>query len=263
MPVTREDLRLIESVVSRFIGGKNYSFRDDIVSDGMLALAEAVQAWDETPAARRKIPDRSRFLGVVIRRRCIDGIRRRTGQGKNGQHPRREFEDGMVRLDRETNDRGDTLLERFVGDEDTILGDAVVEDLLERLPEREREVVRRTVIEGETEISVARDFGVTESRISQLRAQALRRLRGENALTPRRRPGYGLSPVPAVPESLSARELQVLSGMADGLQNREIASSLVISEETVKGHVRHILAKLRARSRTHAVAMALREGVIT
>jgi DNA-binding NarL/FixJ family response regulator len=55
-----------------------------------------------------------------------------------------------------------------------------------------------------------------------------------------------------------------LSGkdQADGMSNADVASKLFISQETVKSHVRHILAKLEADTRTHAVAIALRESII-
>ncbi len=60
----------------------------------------------------------------------------------------------------------------------------------------------------------------------------------------------------------TARELEVLQHIADGLANREIGTKLFLSEETVKSHVRHLLAKLTARSRAHAVAVGLRRGLI-
>jgi DNA-binding NarL/FixJ family response regulator len=60
----------------------------------------------------------------------------------------------------------------------------------------------------------------------------------------------------------SPRELQVLQLISDGLVNREIGTELYLSEETVKSHVRHLLAKLQARSRAHAVAVGLRRGLI-
>jgi DNA-binding NarL/FixJ family response regulator len=58
------------------------------------------------------------------------------------------------------------------------------------------------------------------------------------------------------------RELEVLQLIADGLVNREIGQRLYLSEETVKSHVRHLLAKLQARSRAHAVAVGFRRSLI-
>ena len=60
----------------------------------------------------------------------------------------------------------------------------------------------------------------------------------------------------------TAREIEVLQLISDGLVNREIGNRLYLSEETVKSHVRHILAKLQARSRAHAVAVGFRRGLI-
>jgi DNA-binding NarL/FixJ family response regulator len=58
------------------------------------------------------------------------------------------------------------------------------------------------------------------------------------------------------------REIEVLQLVADGLVNREIGQRLFLSEETVKSHVRHLLAKLQARSRAHAVSVGFRRGII-
>lgn len=63
-------------------------------------------------------------------------------------------------------------------------------------------------------------------------------------------------------EALSEREIEVLSLIAAGESNKVVAANLRISEETVKTHVRSILAKLGASDRTHAVTLALRRGII-
>lgn len=63
-------------------------------------------------------------------------------------------------------------------------------------------------------------------------------------------------------ESLTPRELEVLQLLAQGLQNKEIAAELIISERTVKFHVSAILAKLEAGNRTEAVAIAAQRGLI-
>ena len=63
-------------------------------------------------------------------------------------------------------------------------------------------------------------------------------------------------------ELLTRREVDVLQKMASGNRNRDIAEQLFISEETVKGHVKHIMEKLSASDRTEAVAIAVRRGII-
>ncbi len=62
---------------------------------------------------------------------------------------------------------------------------------------------------------------------------------------------------------LTDREAQVLRLIAEGLTNAEIASVLVVSHETVKTHVAHVLTKLDARDRTQAVIRAYQSGFIT
>ena len=63
-------------------------------------------------------------------------------------------------------------------------------------------------------------------------------------------------------ESLSPREVEVLRHVAGGNRNRDIAERLFIAEETVKIHLKHIMGKLGASDRTHAVAIAARRGII-
>jgi two-component system, NarL family, response regulator YdfI len=63
-------------------------------------------------------------------------------------------------------------------------------------------------------------------------------------------------------ESLTRRELEVLQMLAAGLSNKEIASRLNISEHTVKFHVASILGKLGAASRTEAVSLGIRRGLV-
>jgi len=63
-------------------------------------------------------------------------------------------------------------------------------------------------------------------------------------------------------DTLSKRELEVLSHVAGGNRNRDIAELLFISEETVKVHLKHAMEKLGANDRTQAVAIALRRGMI-
>lgn len=70
------------------------------------------------------------------------------------------------------------------------------------------------------------------------------------------------SPNTTASEPLTEREQEVLMLMAQGLQNKEIATQLVIGERTVKFHVSAILAKLGAGNRTEAVHMARQRGLV-
>jgi len=63
-------------------------------------------------------------------------------------------------------------------------------------------------------------------------------------------------------EELTEREIEVLSQIAGGNRNRDIAERLFIAEETVKVHIKHIMEKLGASDRTQAVAIGLRRGII-
>jgi DNA-binding NarL/FixJ family response regulator len=67
----------------------------------------------------------------------------------------------------------------------------------------------------------------------------------------------------STPEPLTERETEVLHLLAQGRANKEISRHLQIAEDTVKVHVRHILAKLGAQSRTQAVLIALHLGLVS
>ena len=66
----------------------------------------------------------------------------------------------------------------------------------------------------------------------------------------------------AMDEGLSGREVEVLREVAGGNANKRVARNLGISEETVKAHMKSILAKLGANDRTHAVTIAIKRGII-
>ena len=69
------------------------------------------------------------------------------------------------------------------------------------------------------------------------------------------------SELPPTEEPLTEREVEVLKLLAQGLQNKEIAEELVISERTVSTHVSNILSKLHLANRTQAALYALKEGL--
>lgn len=62
---------------------------------------------------------------------------------------------------------------------------------------------------------------------------------------------------------LSARETQILLLMAEGLSNPEIGARLYVAPNTIRVHVKHVLAKLQARTRAHAVALGYQRGILS
>ncbi len=102
-----------------------------------------------------------------------------------------------------------------------------------------------------------------DTHAPQLRRAIKAAAAGQVQLSPQAA-AYLLSEVraPETAEALTERETEVLHLLAQGFSNKEIAQSLQIVEDTVKTHVRHILAKLGVQSRTQAVLCAMRLGLV-
>ena len=134
-------------------------------------------------------------------------------------------------------------------------------------------IVMLTVSEDEDDLFEAIKAGARGYLLKNLEARDLRAMleavaRGEAAISPATafRIMRELARTPAdsgdVPTALTAREIDVLGLVTLGLRNKEIAARLGISENTAKFHLRNILEKLHAESRTVLAARALREGLI-
>jgi DNA-binding NarL/FixJ family response regulator len=134
-------------------------------------------------------------------------------------------------------------------------------------------IVILTVSEDEDDLFSAIKSGARGYLLKNLEAPTLRAMveavgRGEAAISPATaariiaelaHPKGAAAPDP---DRLSDRESQVLRLVVAGLRNKEIGADLAISENTVKYHLRNILEKLHAGSRTEVAARAVREGLV-
>ncbi len=134
-------------------------------------------------------------------------------------------------------------------------------------------IVMLTVSEDEDDLFAAIKAGARGYLLKNLEAPQLQAMldvvaRGEAAITPAtaiRIIREFARPAPDVstgPDRLTERELEVLELVTAGLRNKEIASRLGIAENTAKFHLRNILEKLHAESRTELATRALRQGLV-
>lgn len=105
----------------------------------------------------------------------------------------------------------------------------------------------------------AKGYVLKDARREELLDSIRRVSRGETSIPPAliEKLAAGVSS-----ETLTGRELDVLTLLARGKSNKEIGSNLYISETTVKAHLRSIFAKLNVLSRTEAIATASRRGLV-
>ena len=112
-------------------------------------------------------------------------------------------------------------------------------------------------------------FGMDAAERKEILSRYMDHTRRFDAAAARRQVEGSAEVIPFTPplrelgQEPTMREIEVLQLVSDGLVNREIGQRLFLSEETVKSHVRHLLAKLQARSRAHAVAVGFRRGIIS
>jgi DNA-binding NarL/FixJ family response regulator len=148
-------------------------------------------------------------------------------------------------------------------------------DATRRIAARQPDVaiVMLTVSEDEGDLFEAIKAGARGYLLKNLEARELRAMleaieRGEAAISPAtafriiREFARGPATPPDGPGVLTARELEVLGLVTAGLRNKEIAARLGITENTAKFHLRNILGKLHAESRTELATQALRGGLL-
>jgi DNA-binding NarL/FixJ family response regulator len=126
-------------------------------------------------------------------------------------------------------------------------------------------IVVLTTYKGDVQAAQALDAGAYGYLLkSTLRKDLVDTIRGVHAGQRRIPPEIALAVAEHhATDTLTEREVEVLLEIAAGNANKIVAAHLSIAEETVKGHVKGILAKLGANDRTHAVTIALKRGIIS
>ncbi len=128
----------------------------------------------------------------------------------------------------------------------------------------EARIVMLTTFEGDVEIARALQAGARGYLLKSMPPNevldAIRHVHAGKKGVPRQVAAQLAEHMSA--EELTPRELEVLRKISGGNRNRDIADVLLISEETVKVHIKHIMEKLGARDRTQAIAIAVRRGIM-
>ncbi|HYP09687.1 MAG TPA: response regulator transcription factor, partial [Bryobacteraceae bacterium] len=128
----------------------------------------------------------------------------------------------------------------------------------------EARIVILTTHAGDVQVSRAFKAGAQGYLLKgSLRKELLETIRAVHAGQKRLTPELAAEVAEHVSDDvLSPREVDVLRLIAGGNANKEIASQLSLTEQTVKSHVKSILSKLRVDDRTHAVTVGLKRGII-
>jgi DNA-binding NarL/FixJ family response regulator len=181
-------------------------------------------------------------------------------QGENDMGVVAEASNGREALERYREYRPDvTLMDLLMPQMD---GLAAIEAIRAEFPEAR--IVILTTYRGDARALRALKAGAAGYLLKSLiRTELLESIRSVHAGRRRIPPEIAAELAEhAADEALSDRELRVLTCVAAGNSNREVAEQLSVCEETVKAHMKNVLSKLRAKDRTHAVTIALKRGII-
>lgn len=260
MDVAAENYDLVELVVRKL--GRRYrldEFHDDLVSAGNEAIVEASR-----DPGLEDVANVRQWLAGTIHFACIDWLR--ATYGRDPASARRQGTRDALSLNEsvqnrpgmEATERGDLVPSR-VDVVDESLARVQLAELLAACPtDRHRQVVVLAAA-GEYLSEIGTRLGVTESRASQMLSLVRRRAGGWQPPARRTRHPLARRSFRAMVEKLSPRELEVVVLAAGGLSAAQTGRRLFLSEETIKAHRKHVLAKLQARNMTHAVAIVCLE----
>lgn len=177
---------LADQVIARHLRTIVHADRDDVRSDGYLGLYQAAQTWD--PA----LGSASAYVRFRVDAAIVDGWRQRLGRYEGPTRTARLAQRHAIRLDAPLHRDGTGTWADVVHDGSDLAEDVVdhltqpaiagagaraLLQLLQRLPPRQHEALVATYLHGRRLHEVAADWGVTESRVTQIRNAALRQLR--------------------------------------------------------------------------------------
>jgi len=149
---------------------------------------------------------------------------------------------------------------------DLLLPDFSGSEAIRRICEKSAnaQIIVLTTADGDAEIYRALEAGargyLLKDMVRRELIQAIREVSGGRRYIPAQ---VGARIAENYPRpDITSREVEVLQLIAAGFRNKEVAFRLGVSEATINAHIKHILAKLNATDRTHAVIIALRRGII-
>jgi DNA-binding CsgD family transcriptional regulator len=230
-------------VISRVVTGFPQHLRSEGESAAMVALVEAADEYVQNGVSFRQ------FVSRRIEQRMTDEVRRLSKFGRAHRSGDEVSLDTPLSRDSDDGTRGEQLEALGPSSRDphsiAVARETIDEASadLDVLPARWRIALTRSTPDA-VEL-----LGVTESRVFQLRTAARQLLEGT-------RPVAADHLAAAVGLPITHRELAVLHLVASGGTNVSIGEGLHISVETVKKHIKHVIEKLHAENRAHAVDIA-------